>query len=217
MITLLLTFFVMLLSLATVQDPELFNKARDSFNDSLNNIGLGMLAGTTPSPDMGRKMFTHAIQKPDDETSVRTVDADEERRKRAFRQIAKSMQTLKSQIVADSIRYTVSRVRFPESGAVLDAQSQKHLEQFSMNLTQDGREKQTKVYVLGLASDAQGLKRQWILSAQRAQAAAAYLKSVLPDTGQYPVFAWGSGAGGHWVGDSGFASKDAHILMAVLR
>lgn len=217
MITLLLTFFVMLLSLATVQDPELFEKARDSFNDSLNNVGLGMLAGNTPSPDMGRKMFTHAIPNPDDETTVRTIDADEEQRRRAFKKISESMQTLKSQIVADSIRYTVSRVRFPESAAVLNQESKKHLDQFSMNLTQDAREKKTKVYVLGLAADVKGLKNQWILSARRAQAAAAYLKTVLPDTGQYPVFCWGSGDGGHWAGESGFVSSDAHILMAVLR
>jgi len=35
MVTLLLTFFVMLLSLAEVQDPELFNKGRDSFWNSV--------------------------------------------------------------------------------------------------------------------------------------------------------------------------------------
>ena len=45
MVTLLLTFFVMLLSLSNVQDPELFNKGRDSFLESLRCIGLGILFG----------------------------------------------------------------------------------------------------------------------------------------------------------------------------
>jgi flagellar motor protein MotB len=217
MITLLLTFFVMLLSLASEQDPELYNKTRDAFNDSINNVGLGMLEGRRPNPELGQKLVKHMIRSPDDKADVRTIDADEERRRRVFRRVAKSMQTLKSQIVADSIRYTVSRVRFAESASSLDLDSKKHLDQFSTNLAQNDQKSQTKLYVLGMASDEKGLKNQWILSARRAQSVAEYLRGVLPDTGQYPVFSWGSGAGGSWVGETGYASKDAHIFIAVLR
>ena len=217
MVTLLLTFFVMLLSLASEQDPELYNKSRDAFNASINNVGLGMLEGRKPNPGLGRKLIKHLIRSPDRNPDARTIDADEELRKRLFRQVADSMQTLKSQIVADSIQYTVSRVRFAESASSLDSDSRGHLDQFSNSLTQDGREGKTKLYVLGLASEEKGLKNQWILSARRAQAVAAYLRSVLPDTGQYPVFSWGSGGGGSWAGESGYASKDAHIFIAVLK
>ena len=45
MVTLLLTFFVMLLSLATMQDPELLNKGRDSFVESLQALRSGHLHG----------------------------------------------------------------------------------------------------------------------------------------------------------------------------
>jgi flagellar motor protein MotB len=217
MITLLLTFFVMLLSLASEQDPELYNKTRDAFNDSINNIGLGMLQGRRSGPELGQKLLRHKIQDPDDDADIRTVDADEERRRRLFKKVADSMQTLKSQIIADSIRYTVSRVRFPESASSLDAESKTHLDQFSRNVMLNAQKTQTKLYVLGIASDVQGLRNQWILSAQRAQAVAAYLRRALPDTGQYPVFSWGSGLGGNWVGESGYASKDAHIFIAVLK
>ena len=217
MITLLLTFFVMLLSLASEQDPELYNKTRDAFNDSLNNVGLGMLSGRRPNPELGQKLFKHMIRNPDDKADVRTIDADEERRKRSFRQVAKSMQTLKSQLVADSIQYTVPRVRFAKSASSLDLDSKKHLDQFSRNLAQNAQKSQAKLYVLGMASDEKGIKNNWILSAKRAQVVAEYLRRVLPDTGQYPVFSWGSGAGGSWVGESGFASEEAHIFIAVLR
>ena len=217
MITLLLTFFVMLLSLASEQDPELYNKTRDAFNDSLNNIGLGMLMGRRPSPDFEKKLFMHTIQNPDDNTDVRTIDADEEQRKRSFQRVAESMQTLKSQIVGDSIQYTVPSVHFAASASSLDPDSKKNLDQFSKNLTQNAQKGQAKLYVLGMASDEKGLKQKWILSAKRAQAVAEYLRRILPDTGQYPVFSWGSGAGGTWVGESGYASEDAHILIAVLR
>ncbi len=195
----------------------MYNKSRDAFNASLDNVGLGMLPGRKSNPELGQKLTKYKMQDPDDETDIRTIDADEERRKRTFRQVANSMQTLNSQIVADSIRYTASRVRFPKSASSLDPESKKHLDQFSRNLTLNAQKDQTKLYVLGMASDTKGLKNQWILSARRAQAVAAYLRRVLPDTGQYPVFSWGSGAGGNWVGESGFASKDAHIFIAVLK
>ncbi len=45
MVTLLLTFFVMLLSLASVQDPELFNRGRGAFAQTIKDLGLGILYG----------------------------------------------------------------------------------------------------------------------------------------------------------------------------
>ena len=45
MVTLLLTFFVMLLSLASVQDTELFDRGRGSFVLSIRILGLGLLYG----------------------------------------------------------------------------------------------------------------------------------------------------------------------------
>lgn len=217
MITLLLTFFVMLLSLATEQDPELCNRTRDAFNDSINSIGLGMLAGRRPNPELGQILIKHTIRDPDEDADIRTIDADEERRRRVFKKVAESMQTLKSQIVADSIQYTVSRVHFAKSASSLDLDSKEHLDRFSRNLVQNDQKSKAKLYVLGLASDEKGVKNQWILSARRAQAVAAYLRRALPGTGQYPVYAWGAGTGGSWASESGYASKDAHIFIAVLR
>ncbi len=55
MVTLLLTFFVMLLSLSTVQDPEMFNRTRDAFVEHINCFGLGMLIGKKMGPDFGKR------------------------------------------------------------------------------------------------------------------------------------------------------------------
>ena len=52
MVTLLLTFFVMLLSLSQIQDPELFDKGRDAFLESIRNIGLGVLFGKEDIPNL---------------------------------------------------------------------------------------------------------------------------------------------------------------------
>jgi len=217
MVTLLLTFFVMLLSLASDQDPELYNKSRDAFISSLNNIGLGMLQGHKQSPGFGKQLVKHTIRNPDEETDVRTIDADAERRRRIFRKVSNSMDTLKSQIVGESIQYNVARVHFDPSGFTLNLDSKKYLDQFSRNLAQDTQAAQRKLYILGMAADVRGLKQQWILSAKRAQVVAEYLGQVLPNTGQYPLFSWGAGAGGNWVDDSGFASAESHIFIGMLR
>ena len=66
MVTLLLTFFVMLLSLAAVQDEELFNRGRDSFSFAIKNFGLGMLWGRKLKPDFGNVKIKHFISKPDE-------------------------------------------------------------------------------------------------------------------------------------------------------
>ncbi|MHC4344865.1 MAG: flagellar motor protein MotB, partial [Planctomycetota bacterium] len=53
MVTLLLTFFVMLLTLASMQDPELYNIGRDSFLQSMNQFGIGSLFGGFQNPFFG--------------------------------------------------------------------------------------------------------------------------------------------------------------------
>ena len=55
MVTLLLTFFVMLLSLAKEQDPELYNIGRDSFVKSISKCGLGMFYGRKTSTNFGEE------------------------------------------------------------------------------------------------------------------------------------------------------------------
>ena len=73
MVTLLLTFFVMLLTLADVQDPELFNKGRDAFIESLRYVGLGALFGRQEMPQLGNVKDKHSIAEPDESPDRRTM------------------------------------------------------------------------------------------------------------------------------------------------
>jgi len=195
----------------------MFNKARDAFIENVENVGLGMLHGHKMNPELGRKLRKYPLRNPDDETDIRTINASVERKRHLFGEVSRSMDSLKSQLVAESVQYTVARVRFEVSKASLNHESKKYLDQFAQSLAQDSQQDQTKLYVLGMASEEKILKNQWILSAKRAQEVAEYLRGVLPATGQYPVVSWGSGGGGNWIGESGFAAKDAHIFIAVLR
>jgi hypothetical protein len=70
MTTLLLTFFVMLLSLAKMQDPELFKKGRDSFRFSLDYLGLGILMDREQKTNLGNVKINFTV------TNIRFAQGD---------------------------------------------------------------------------------------------------------------------------------------------
>jgi flagellar motor protein MotB len=244
MVTLLLTFFVMLMSLASVQDPELFNRGRGAFVESVRALGLGMLQGQKPSPDFGNKKPKYFISQPD-ELYGRTVDAKEEEIRRLFNKVNRLMTTMPSQIVAQRTDFSVANIRFSQGDAVLGELPKKSLAEFCANLQESSdsvvdtdtgggapphENAAGTLYVLGLAGDQKTEKQQWILSAQRARAVADFLQATLsvgppsqePDgrPGSAPawrIFWWGAGPGGDWVGRDSPISKQSQVLIAVLK
>jgi hypothetical protein len=112
MVTLLLTFFVLLLSLADVQDPGLFNKGRDSFLESLRHFGLGMLFGQQAMLGFGETKIRHLTSSSDDLSEGRTIDEQRERIRQILERISRSMVTLPSRIVAERTDFSVANIRF---------------------------------------------------------------------------------------------------------
>ncbi len=100
MTTLLLTFFVMLLGLASMIDPELFYKGRGSFMQSMRELGLGMLFDRKRGPEFGSVKIKYFIETPDKRFPGRTIHAKEEEIRRLFKEVQRSMETMPSQIVA---------------------------------------------------------------------------------------------------------------------
>jgi chemotaxis protein MotB len=228
MTTLLLTFFVMLLSLASVQDPELFNMGRGSFIQSVRGLGLGMLYGRKPRPDFGHTKIKYFISTPDKPLLTRTIDAKEEELRRIFQKVNRSMTTMPSQIVAERTNFSVTNIRFSPGESRLDESAKKFLKEFCLGLQQNADSKTGTLYVLGLADEpaeggmdpaqsfAPAGKEQWILSARRAQAVADFLGTVLSARGGWRIYSWGAGPGGDWVGQDSPISKQSQILIAVL-
>jgi len=217
MTTLLLTFFVMLLSLAHVQDPELFDKGRDSFVQSMRNLGLGMLYNRKRAPKFGQVKIKYFIDTPDKLFTGRSIHAKEEEIRRVFRDVSRSMKTLPSQIVAQKTNFSITNIRFPPGEATLNEPAKRFLTEFCLDLQQDSGSRSIKLYVLGLAGDVQNEAQQWILSARRAHAAADFLQDTLPSASNWPVYSWGAGPGGDWGEQNSPISKQSHILIAVLR
>jgi chemotaxis protein MotB len=217
MVTLLLTFFVMLLTLATIQDPELFNTGRDSFLKSVQSFGLGMLLGKKVALDFGEYKVKYFISNPDEFSKARSIDAKEENVRRLFKNVTQSMTSTPSQIVAQKTNFSVADISFSAGEASLNEPAKKFLTRFSLDLQANNSPKTIKLYVLGLARDVKGEKEQWMLSAKRAQAVSDFLYSILTTELQWPVYSWGAGPGGLWVDKNSPASKQSQILIAVLR
>ncbi|MCK4293754.1 MAG: OmpA family protein [Planctomycetes bacterium] len=219
MVTLLLTFFVMLLSLAQVQDPELFNKGRESFIESMRTLGLGlgMLPGRRQTPDFGQVKTKHFISTPDKALVVRTIDAKEEELRWMFKELTRSVAAMPSQIVAKTTKFSVTDIHFRPGQAVLDESAKKYLTEFCLNLRSSPATERIRLCVLGLAAEQATRQEQWLLSARRAQAVADFLNDTLPSNHQWPVYSWGAGPGGDWVTAESPISEKLHILIAVLR
>lgn len=217
MVTLLLTFFVMLLSMAKTSDPEIFYVSRDAFVQHINSFGLGLLSGRKISPDFAAVKVKHFIKDPDETFPVRTIDANEENSRRIFNKITQTMTTQPSHIVAEKTTFSVTDIVFSSGQAYLNASAKNFLTQFAMNLQQGSGFEKIKLYVLGLAGEEKTEKKQWILSAKRAQAVADFLNGVLPTQFQCPIYSWGAGSGGEWVTGDSPVSEQSQILIAVLR
>lgn len=230
MVTLLLTFFVMLQTLASTQDPELFNKGRDAFLESMRYIGLGMFLGRKDVAALGHLKNRHYIDDPDELTEKRTIDARAEEIRRILERLKRSTTIVPSRIAAKKANFSVASVHFSPGRYDLDEPAEAFLMGFCRDLQLDKGKEPVDLYVLGLASDGKDEKEQWLLSARRAGVVADFLWNALSTYGagktrhslaggrsKWSVYSWGAGQGGDWVGPNSPISRHSQILIAVLR
>jgi len=230
MVTLLLTFFVMLLSLAQVQDPELFDSGRDAFLESIRYVGLGVLFGKEDKPRFGEIKIKHSVSNPDDDSDSRTIDAKAEVLRRVLKQLKQTTTIVPMQIAAERTSFSITNIHFSPGSNDLNELAIKFLRGFCLDLQQNSGRKPVELYVLGLASDGKSDKENWLLSSKRAQTVADFLRDTLSAAGKeqsqgglaggqskWLVYSWGAGSGGDWVGRDSPISKHSQILIAVLR
>ena len=216
MITLLLTFFVLMVSMGHIRDESLFDEGRWMLQLSfLQSVKAGF--GFKRTPVLEEVKIKYFIINPDNVPGGRTISAQEEGIRRIFQKVSQSMKAMPSQIVAKKTNFAVTDIRFSPHKVALNEEAKKFLTAFCQDLQQDSTQKAVKLYVLGLAGEEPDEKKQWILSARRARAVADFLKEILPAEYKWPVYSWGAGAGGDWVAADSAFSQQSQILIAVLR
>ncbi len=217
MVTLLLTFFVMLLSLAQTQSLMRFKLGQEAFIRSIKQFGLGMVYGRKSRPDMGFIKERFYVSEPDKLYLGRMISAKEEETQQIFKKINKNTETMRSQIVASNTNFSVTDIHFSVGDATLDDSAKTFLGQFCADLQSRPDSKSVKVCVLGIVNDETDEKSQWILSAQRAKAVADFMQDTLPSNSKWPIYSWGAGPGDSWTGQNKSNSNQSHMLMTILR
>lgn len=230
MVTLLLTFFVMLQSLAINQDAELFDKGRDAFLESITYVGLGLLFGREEKPRLGETQTKFFISDPDESADHRTIDAKAEALHRILETLKQASTVVPAQIMDTGTNLSVTNIRFPVGQADLNESAEQFLMGFCRDLQQDTDWKPVDVYVLGLAADGESGQEQWFLSARRAQVVADFVEralsaasdsqrqhGLLKNPPKWTVYSLGVGPGGRWTGPDSPIYERSHILIGVFR
>jgi len=225
MITLLLTFFVLIVSMGKVRDDTLFDQGRLFFMLQSFKTGFGF----RETIDLGNPKIKHYMEDPE-VIDGRTIADKEEKRRRIFNTLSQTMRTLSSQAPDEKAGFTIADISFAPGRTDLDEPAKTYLAQFSLDIRNNLNPETDMLYIQGLAGEQTPEQQQWILSAKRAQTVADFLQKTLASTTenqtsrslssnrpQWRIFWWGAGPGGDWVKDERTISENLHILIAVVR
>jgi outer membrane protein OmpA-like peptidoglycan-associated protein len=225
MISLLMAFFLMLLTMANEQSGLLCNEGTGFFKDSLYGFRQSMggfgLRGLYGSASQNLKLDSlkvyYAINDANDPNVTRTIDAREERTRRVFSRLQVRTQTYPAQIQGRNPDFFVLPVTFAEGQWVLDESALQSLNAFAADLKGFAPVDQLHIYVVGLAPEVTNARQQWLVSARRAEVVANLLRDHLPSSTDCRVFSWGAGPGGDWIKKGSPISRRSHIAIALLR
>jgi len=225
MISLLMAFFVMLLTMSTARSGKLcnegegiFEKTLYGFRRSIAGFGIPGLFGTAAEGlEFDSPKVYYPISDGDDQDVERTIDAREEKTRRTFQQLQARARTYEAQVRGQNPNFVVLPIAFDKGQAALSESATQFLKTFTKNLTGFASVEGIQLYVVGLAADEPEETQQWLLSARRAQAVAEFLRNELPTEANCRVFSWGAAAGGDWVKQDGLMSPQSQIAVAVLR
>jgi outer membrane protein OmpA-like peptidoglycan-associated protein len=231
MISLLMAFFVMLLTMSTAKSGKLCNEGEGIFEETLYGFrrsvaGLGVpglfggapgLFGAADDALYFDSSKTHYPISDGNDAVSRTIDASEEKIRRIFHRLDRRAKTYNSQMEGLQPDFIVAPITFGKEQFVLDESAKQFLIRFTADLQNSRTDQRLNLYVVGLAPQESGEKQQWVISVKRAQVVANFLQGLLPADSEWSVHSWGAGPGGDWVSVDSPISDQLQILIAVLR
>lgn len=225
MISLLMAFFVMLLTLSSGRSGKLCNTGEGVFHETLygfrKSIASFGLPGLFGSADDRLEFDTPKLYYPTsgegDPGTIRSIDAREEGLRRTFNQLGRRARTYPSQVQGRRCDFLTVPIRFDDGQSTLNEPARQFLSGFAADLKGFAPVEDLRLYVLGLAPEKTTERERWVVSARRAQAVADFLRDALPPETNCRVFSWGAAAGGDWVKKDSPISERSHIAIAVLK
>ena len=228
MVSLLMAFFVMLLTMAHEKSGAITNEGEGVFETTIagfkkpgNGLSIqGIFGGNTKKYGSAKDSVSfdayqtyYSIK--EKETSGRTIDATEERIRRVFNRLGTHVKTSKSQLIWGQPDFVITPITFEQGLYTLEPPAKDFLTKFTTDLQESGNEK-LKLYVVGLASQEPEGKQQWLLSAKRADVVANFIRNNMPPDSQWSIYSWGAGTGGDWV-MKGSTTAEQSISIGVVK
>jgi len=222
MVTLLLSFFILLQAFASVRDPELFHKGQGGFRRAIFRLGLpDWLFGQPERIHLRYLNQNHPTEEdPENEYSQRVIDAEDEKIRKLFQELSRLRKIKAEDQWGQPARWLATPIQFAPSEAVLQDAAKEYLTGFARDLKQYGGSGAPRVSVVGLAPDAASPQDRWILSARRAIAVEAFLASALPKELRnrgMQIDSWGGGGGEHWYGAPPHQPQQAFVVLALMQ
>jgi hypothetical protein len=238
MTTNLLTFFVLLLSLGQVRDDSPFDEGNRLSHYFLQSVKAGF--GFRDAAQFEYESIRHAVKEPELPQGV-TRDAREQRTRRLFATLRRSMETRPSQLTAQGVSFSLANVTFAPGETTLDPAGRQWLSRFAADVQQSLDPATTLLYVVAVtgpetadAVRATGsgapMHASPLLAARRSWAVADYLRRCLSGPTRvrtseaendlntaWRVFWWGAGPGADWAGQDRLPAGQSQILIAIRR
>ena len=220
MITLLLSFFILLQAFASTRDPELFQQGQGGFRRAIE--GLGIPDWLWGKPDAVRRDFTlHKHPTDEDPENLdrrRVIDAEDERIRQVFEDLRRQQTMQTANHPGRPARLLATPIRFDPGRADLRPAARQYVADFAADL-RSRADALPHVYVIGLAPDAEARTEGYRLSALRAAAVRECLCRHLPKPSsprRAPVDSWGAGNAGGNLGVTRIGPHDTFIVLAMM-
>jgi flagellar motor protein MotB len=218
MVTLLLTFFVMLISMADTRvEKHKFLAGSASIRRALTDFGLsGFLIERKSGMEFEHPKPAYNIDEGKEEPKDRSIDARTEMLRRILFDIETKMKISPSQIDGLYKTFLPMKIRFAPKSFTLDEAAKRELRLAWNQIRLSTMGHEGMLYILGTAADEDTPAGQWTLSARRAAAVKEYLESLDSSDTKLPIFCWGAGSGGEWTGRKGLTSSQTQIMITLI-
>jgi len=199
MISLLMAFFIMLLTMSTGQSGKLcengmgyFERSIAGFRSSIDNFGIPSMSSKNKLNFDASQRHYH-VEGDEENDGDRLIDGIEEQTKRIFSSLKTKARTTPSDLKGTQKLFTVTPIIFSAGASELRPDDNRYLDQFCSDIKPTVPVEGLIVVVAGIAPDAKSFKEKWTLSATRARVVGDYIKLAFADT-PVEVVSWGAGA-----------------------
>jgi chemotaxis protein MotB len=198
MITLLMSFFVMLQTMANHQDAALMGVSRESFRRAIAGFGMpDLLYGSPSELSFDYRKLKYPTESADEpqKNPERVIDADDEEIRRVFKEVRSRIDTNSTNTNETLVNLIRLPIEFDSGQAELTAAAREALQVQAEHFASELKPAVHRLYVIGFAPEELEGGQRWILSAIRAKRVEQFLLETLSSRSgaKWTTTCWGSG------------------------